>query len=787
MFKNYLKIAWRNLWRNKGYSALNIFGLAIGITCASIMLLWVADELSFNSVFLKQDTVYYLPTNQEYEGEWRTFYQSTPGPLAKALKDEVPEIVRAARTYGSELLFTQGDNSLSRFGRYADPDILEIFSLEFEEGPVENALNRPDAIIINQQLAEDLFGKNVNALNKVVQINSTDNYTITGVMKTLPNNVSFGFEWLVPMEPFLVGEDMAWAKEYGNNFADTFVELSPEANFKTTDAKVRAFLPSKMEDSKDYAFLHTIKDWHLRSNFKDGKQEGGNIVFVRLMGLVAMIILLIACINFMNLSTARSEKRANEVGVRKVLGSGKKSLVHQFMAEAIMTAFLAGTVSTILVTLLLPHYNMLIGKQLSLNLLNSYHGVYLLGIILVCGLLAGWYPAFYLSSFKPVDVLKGARRTQGSASFIRKGLVVSQFAISITFIISTIIIYQQIEYVKNRDLGFAKDHLLQLSVTGDMIKNFDAIQNDLIETGKVTHLGLSNSNMLSDGNNGSGLKWQGVTDTEDVLISFRYVSTEFFKTLGLEIIEGRGFSPNVASDSTNTLVTESFAKLMGTGSAIGKIINRYEDNYTVIGVVKDYVYGNMYGSSDPVMFFHNKQYASKLYIKTIKESNLTETLASIKGVLKTHNPAFPFDYQFVDDAFDSKFRSEQLVGRLSLLFALLAILISCMGLFGLAAYTAERRKKEIGVRKVLGSTVSGIVSLLSKDFMGLVLISLLIAGPLAWWAMKNWLEGFAYRIEIDVWVFIIAGVVAIGIALLTVSFQAVKAAIANPVKSLRTE
>ncbi len=766
---------------------LNIFGLAIGITCACLILLWVEDEMNFNSVFSKQDTVYYLPTNQEYEGEWRTFYQATPGPLAQALKEEIPEIIRAARTHGSSLLFTEGENALSRYGRYADADLVEILDLEFVEGPLKNPLASPDGIIINQKIAEDLFGKNVKAPNKVVQVNATDSYTITGVIKTLPENVSFGFEWLVSMERFLGGDNMDWAQEYGNNFADTFVELSPEANFQKTDAKVRAIIPMKTGEEGGYAFLHTIKDWHLRSNFRDGKKEGGQIVFVKLMGLVAFIILLIACINFMNLSTARSEKRANEVGVRKVLGSGKKSLVSQFMAEAIITALLAGILSIVLVLLLLPQYNMLIGKQLSLVLFNSYHGIGLLSITLICGLLAGWYPAFYLSSFKPIDVLKGARRTGGSANFIRKGLVISQFAISITFIISTIIIYQQIHHVKNRDLGFSKDHLVKVSVTGDLVKNFDVIKNDLVATGMVEHIALSNSNMLSDGNNGSGLNWQGGTDTEDILISFRYVSSDFFKTFGLDIVDGRGFSQNIPSDSTNTLVTESFAKLMGSGSAVGKKIDRWEEEYTVIGVVKDYVYGDMYGTSDPVMFFHNNQYASNLYIKTNPKSDLSETMSKMERVLKIHNPSFPFDYQFVDEAFDAKFRGEQLMGKLSRLFAFLAIMISCLGLFGLAAYTAEQRKKEIGVRKVLGSTVSGIVKLLSKDFMGLVLIALLIAGPLAWWVMKNWLEGYAYRIEINIWVFVIAGIVASFIALLTVSFQAIKAAIANPVKSLRTE
>lgn len=787
MFKNYFRIAFRNLLKNKGYSFLNIFGLAMGITCAALIFLWVEDEMSFDSVFLKQDTVYYLPTNQEYDGEWRTFYESTPGPLAEDLKAEVPEIVRAARTRSSVLMFTEGENSLSRTGRYVDPDFIEIMTLEFVEGNSKNALDQPGAIIINQKIAKDLFGENVKALNKVVQVNATESYTITGVIKTLPENVSFSFEWLVNMDHYLGGENMEWAQEYGNNFADTFVELAPEANFEKTDAKVRALIPSKTDEKGVYAFLHTIKDWHLRSNFIDGKKQGGQIVLVRLMGLVALIILLIACINFMNLSTARSEKRANEVGVRKVLGSSKNSLVSQFMAEAIITAILAGIVSTIFVVILLPQYNILISKQLSLQLFASNHGIALLSITLTCGVLAGWYPAFYLSSFKPIDVLKGTRRVGGSANFIRKGLVVSQFVISITFIISTIIIYQQIVHIKSRDIGFSKDHLVKVAVTGDIIKNFDAIKNDLIATGTIENVALSNSNMLSDGNNGSGLKWQGGKDTEDVLISFRFVSSDFFKTLELPIVAGRGFSKNIASDSTNAIITESFAKLMGPGSAVGKKIDRWEESYTVIGVVKDYVYGNMYGTSDPVMFFNNNEYARSMYIKTNGDSNLTNSLSGIENVLHTHNPAFPFDYQFVDQIFNAKFGSEQLVGRLSRLFALLAILISCLGLFGLAAYTAEQRQKEIGVRKVLGSSVSGIVRLLSKDFMSLVIIALLIAAPIAWYVMKNWLEGFAYRIEINVWVFIIAGIVAVCIALLTVSFQAIKAAIANPVKSLRTE
>lgn len=786
MLKNYLKIAWRSLWKNKGYSALNIFGLAIGITCASLIFLWVEDEINFDSVFPKQDEVYYLPTNQQYEGEWRTFY-STPGPLAKDLKEEIPEIVRSARTWSGNLLFTEGENGINRTGRYADADFLEIFSLQFVEGNIKNAFDRPDAIVLTQKTASELFGQNTQVLNKPLRVDNKHNYVITGVVKDLPENVTFDFEWLVPFERFLEGEDKEWAEEYGNQFADTFVELTPDADFTTVDAKVRKLLPSKTDDGDNtYAFLHSMKDWHLRSKFEDGKKVGGQITYVRLFTLIAIIILLIACINFMNLSTARSEKRAKEVGVRKVLGSGKGRLVSQFIAEALITAALAAVVSVLLVMILLPQFNILTEKQLMLRLFDPVHFACLLGITLICGLLAGWYPAFYLSSFKPVDAVKGVKTKDSSASMIRKGLVVAQFTVSIVFVISTIIVYQQVQHVKSRDLGYEKENLVKMNVNGDMVKNFNPIKQEMIASGTVENVAFNNSEILSGGNNGSGLEWQGGTKTEDVLISFRFISPDFFKTAGMEILEGRGFSDDMAKDSTNILISQSFAQLMGKGSAVGKTVTRNRP-YTVIGVVKDYLYGDMYGQPDPVMYFNNPDVANFMYVRTKSGVAVTKMLAAVEEVMRTYNPAFPFEYEFVDDAFNARFQSEKLIGNLSLIFALLAIIISCLGLFGLSAYTAEQRRKEIGVRKVLGSSVAGIVRLLSQDFMRLVLVAILIAIPFAWWAMHRWLESFAYRIEINGWVFVLAGLAAVCIALLTVSFQALKAANANPVKSLRTE
>ncbi len=793
MFKNYLKIAWRNLVKRKIFSIINILGLAIGITCSSLILLWVEDEMNFDRAFPKQDLIYIVPTNHNFEGEIFTFYD-TPGPLAKDLKDEIPEITKAATTWSGEIMLTDGDKGINRRGRYADADFLDIFSLHFVEGDAQNALDRPDAIVLTRKTAVALFGEKVNALNKVVQLNGKHKFTVTGVVEDLPPNVTFGFEWLLPFKSFRLGEeDTSWAKQYGSNFAFTFIELAPNADYDQVDAKVRAMIPSKMSDeentAKTYAFLHSIKDWHLRSNFTGGKKVGGQITFVRLMTLIAFIILLIACINFMNLSTAQSEKRGKEVGVRKVLGSNKRRLISQFMVESLILASLASLLSIFILIIVLPFFNSLVEKQLILGLFDLAHLLSLLGITLVCGLLAGWYPAIYLSSYRPVQILKGLNRKQGGTTFIRKSLVITQFTVSIVFIISTIIIYQQVEHTKRRELGYDKENLINMKVSGDMIKNFIPIKADMITSGKIDNVALVNTTILSSGDNGSGLTWQGGTDTEDILVRFRYISPSFFETAGMKIVEGHGFNENMKADSTNTIITQSFAKLMGEGSALGKTINKWDTTYNVIGIVSDYRYGDMYNNdnSAPVMFINNNDWAGQMYVKTKPGVAMTETLARIEEVMKKHNPAFPFEYRFENEMFNARFKNEELVGNLAKIFSLLAIVISCLGLFGLSAFTAEQRKKEIGVRKVLGANVLGIAQMLSKDFLKLVLMALLISFPLSFWIMRDWLQDFAYRISIGWSVFAIAGILALLIALITVSFQAIKAANANPVKSLRTE
>ena len=495
----------------------------------------------------------------------------------------------------------------------------------------------------------------------------------------------------------------------------------------------------------------------------------------------------------MNLSTARSEKRAREVGVRKVLGAGKGRLIVQFIGESILMAMLAAFAAILIISMALPSFNTLVQKDLVLGLNSPMHIASLLVITLICGLVAGSYPSLYLSSFNPVFVLKGIKLKTGSAAFIRKGLVVVQFTVSIVLIISTVIIYQQIQHVKSRQLGFAKNNLVEMNVRGDMVKNFAVIRQDLINTGLVENAALSDHSTIYGGNNTDEITWSGKEPGKKVLISNREVSSDFLSASGIPIIDGRDFKPGDSAlnpGSLHVVITESLARQMGEGSAIGKRLFREHDstvNAEVIGVVKDFVYGDMYGQPTPVVFICMPQVATIMYVRMKTGSEPGQLIAKMEAVMQKDNPAYPFDYRFVDDQFNAMFMTEMLIGKLSRVFAALAIVISCLGLFGLAAYTAERRTKEIGIRKVLGASIAGVTGLLSVDFLKLVFLSAVIAFPLAWWAMHKWLEEYAYRIDIQWWVFAVAGLGAMLIAVGTISWQAMRAALANPVESLRSE
>ena len=794
MFKNFFKTTIRSLQRNKGYSFLNIFGLAIGITCAGLIFLWVEDELSFDQFNTKKNQLYYIRENQKYDTYTATF-GSTPAPMAPVIKAEIPGIANTCRINGLDTkLITIDNKSMYAGGSYVDVSLFSMFTFPFVQGDAKTAFKELHSMVITESTAKKFFGNEKNVIGKTVRVDNKQDYVITGVIKDISKNSTVQFEWVAPFQIWW-DENKSWAQSWGNNDLDTYVELKPNISAASVNKILYNFIQQREPKSNARPFLWSAKDWHLRDEFDNGVQTGGGrITYVHLFSVIAWIILLIACINFMNLATARSEKRAKEVGVRKVLGAAKQNLVSQFIGEALLMAFLSAVLAVIIMSLALPAFNLLVQKNLSLDLTKPLHATALTAITLISGLVAGSYPSLYLSSFNPAFVLKGLKLKTGSAEFIRKGLVVLQFSISIILIISTIVIYQQIQHVKSRSLGFNKKDLLQVDMNSEMTKNYEAVHQDLLGTGLIENVAVSNYNTLYGGNNTGGLVWEGKKSNNEVLISTRYVSPGYMKTSGIKILEGRDLveTDSVQSKRLNVLITQSLEKLMGTNIAVGKTLHWDGDTsgtvVNIVGVVNDYVYGDLYGKPDPVMFFCvNMPDASNMYVRLKPNAYVETAIKQIGTVLKKDNPLYPFTYHFVDDQFNQMFQNEQLISKLSRVFAMLAIIISCLGLFGLAAYTAERRIKEIGIRKVLGASVTSITTLLSKDFLQLVFISCLVAFPLAWWMMYSWLQNYKYRIEISWWIFIIAGFIAILIALITVSFQAIKAAVANPVKSLRSE
>ncbi|BAV06237.1 duplicated orphan permease [Filimonas lacunae] len=805
MLATYWKNGFRSIRQNKTYSFLNIFGLAIGIACAGFIFLWVESELNYNKHNANYNHLYVVKTNSKVDAGIFT-HTSTPGLLGPSLKAEVPGIANTCRTTedNTSLLFATGNQHLYVSGRYADSSVFSMFTLPFVQGNVKNAFTQLYSVVITESAARKIFGNAGEVVGKTVRIDNKDNFTVTGVVKDPPENSSFKFEWLMPFP--LYAQSNPYIQNWGDFGTRTYVQLAEKANVGAVNKQLLTYLQTKGDNSGIHFFLFAMKQWRLYSSFANGKPSGGGrIEFVRLFTVIAWIILLIACINFMNLATARSEKRAREVGVRKVLGAARGSLILQFTSEAVFMAMVAALLAIGVMVMLLPAFNMLVEKHLSLGLNQPQHIWVLLGLTLICGVFAGSYPSFYLSSFNPVFILKGMKAKAGSAAFLRKSLVVVQFSVSIILIIATVIIYRQIQHVKNRNLGFNKNNLVCVPIQGNMERSFPVIKQELLNTGMIENAALLNHYILADGNNTTSIGWPGKKPDTRVVISQRMITPEYFATVGIELSSGRGINEgdmaNLAdvekkADSTsmlNVVITQSMEKLMETRDAIGSLLTLPVDEaghimqMRVVGVVKDYVYGDMYKSSAPVVFYGLRGDARALYVRTKATAPVEKSLAAIEGVMKRNNPDYPFDYTFVDDSFNSYFDGEMLVSKLSRVFASLAILISCLGLFGLASYTAERRTREIGIRKVLGATNAGIAVLLWGEFIKLVMVSCLIAFPLAAWTMHQWLSAYAYRISLSGWVFVAAGAASVAIALGTISIQAIKAAVANPVKNLKRE
>ncbi|NEN24284.1 FtsX-like permease family protein [Cryomorpha ignava] len=784
MLKNYFKIAFRNLWKQKGYSALNIFGLAIGIACASLIFLWVQDEVSFDDYFANKADLYKIKTFLADKNSINT-YDATSGLLAANLSADIPGVENSARSSViSQKLFSINEKNLNAKGNYVDPAFLDMFELKFLKGSPSTAFNQLYSVILTQNLANRIFGSTDNVIGKSVKINTEKEYVVSGIIEDLPDNMSFEFEWLLPFKVY--EQENNWLEYWASIGVNTYAELEPKTDITAINKTLYNYISTKHKGSIMKMSLYPMSRWRLYDTFENGKEITGRIKYVKLFSLIAWIILIIACINFMNLSTARSQKRAGEVGIRKVLGAGKNRLIFQFMSESIITALIATLLAVLLIYISLPFFNILVEKELLVNFFDPLHLSSLLSITLLCGVISGIFPAYYLSSFKPVKVLKGLKIKEGSARWVRKGLVVAQFSVSVILIISTILIYQQIQHIKDRNLGFDKEHLVYASVNGNIQKNFDPIKNELLQSGFVDNVSMSTNTPLDKGSSAANFSWQGKNPENQVMITYEGVTPDYLKTMGISVKTGRDFYANTDADSTNIIVNQAFADVVGNKNIVGSTIQWENEPLTVVGVVNDFVYNNLYEKSSPLVLYASAS-GNYLNIRFKRNTDLANALPALKNIMAQNNPSYPFEYKFADEQFEKSFKTETLIGELAGIFAALAILISCLGLFGLAAYTAEQRTKEIGVRKILGASVQGLTASLSLDFLKLVGLSCIISFPFAWWIMDDWLQNYAYRINIDWWVFAIAGLAAVLIALLSVSYQAIKAAIANPVKSLRTE
>lgn len=786
MFKNYFKTAWRNLWRNKGFTTINIFGLAIAMAAVILIGTWIQNELSFDRFYANEEDLYKVWNRSSGPGETGV-WDVTSGPLEKALKNNFPEVKNAARIYwSSERLFSVGNKSIKTKGNEVDGSFLSLFSFPLIKGNAGNALDDVNSIVITETFAKKLFGDS-DPMNKMVKVNNERLYKVSGILKDLPTNTAFDFDYLISLKAneHLYSGNSSW----GTNTFYTYVQLQPHSSIEKFNEKIKNLVQENSE-YKWELFLYPMSRSHLYSRFENGKPAGGRIETVRLMGLIGGLILLIACINFMNLTTAQSQKRAKEVGVRKVIGAGKGSLIGQFLSEAILLVAIAGGIALLTAVCSLPFFNQLMDSSLKLNFANPLLWFGLVVFILFTGLLAGGYPALFLSSFVPAKVLKGSFKGVGKAIKPRKVLVVLQFSVGIVLATATIVIYKQINFVLDRNTGYNINNLVDVPVEGDIDKNYDLIKNELISKGAITAISRTGWSATVDASNGSGYTWEGMDKKKAEELNFTFYRTggDFVNTMGLKLNAGREIDLNsFPYDSTSVMINEMAVKKMGIKNPVGKQIRRGDDVLTIVGVFNDFVIGSPYEEVGPMMVFGSRNWLFNTIMRLNANNSTRKNLQIIEDVFKKFNPAYPFSYHFVDQRYAQKFKEEKQTASLSALFTGLTIFIACLGLFGLSAYVAESRIKEIGVRKVLGASVSGIATLLSRDFLKLGIISFVIAAPIAWWAMQQWLQSYTYRIKIEWWVFALSGLLSVFIAIVTVSFQAIKAALANPVNSLRSE
>jgi putative ABC transport system permease protein len=790
MFRNYFLTAWRNLTRNKAYSVLNILGLSIGMAVALLIGLWVTYQYSFDRFFSDYRRVYAAHLRYTRNGE-RHQMSSSALPLSAALKKDIAGIEYAAHTdwMGAHGVVA-GKNKVYLSGAMAEGDFFKIFPCTIIKGSLAYPQTNLYTIVLTQSTAKALFGEE-NPIGRNVRIDDTHDLVVTTVIRDLPANSTLSFGFVVPFE-YKAQSDSGVAESvnnWNNNSFQTFVTLRPGVSYAQIEPGLKTILDRYIPDSKAFkeeVFLQPMKDWHLYSDFKDGYVDGGFIEYVRLFGLIGILVLLIACINFMNLSTARSEKRAREVGVRKAVGSQRSDLIAQFLIESLVITAIAAGFALVLTQLVLPSFNLLTSSNIVVPWDRPLFWAVMAAYVLITGLLAGSRPAFYLSSFQPVKVLKGSIMVGRAGTWPRKVLVVLQFSCSIALIISTFLIYQQVQYAKDRPSGYNSDRLVMSDGSADLDRSYPALHDELMKSGLVETMTRSSSFVTGMWNWSVIQEWPGRRPNESLLMGTVDIGEDYFKTMGMQMAAGRSFSEVYAADSSSVVLNEAAVKQMRLKDPVNQIIVWRLTPHRIIGVVRDALMGNPYNAAIPTVFGYNPAEAHNITYRLARNAGPT-ALAQLNAIFNRYNPAFPFQYHFVDASYAQKFGLEVLVGKLAALFAGLAIFISCLGLFGLAAYTAEQRTREIGIRKVLGASVSRLWLLLSRDFLVLVLVSCLVASPVAYYMLHQWLHKYSYRITIGPGVFLIAAAMALLITVVTVSFQAIRAALVNPTRSLRSE
>ncbi|GAB3542347.1 ABC transporter permease [Spirosoma fluminis] len=789
MFRNYVKIALRNLIRNQTFSAINILGLALGMASSLLISLWIQDELSIGTQYANAPYLYRVMEHEIADGRIVTD-EDTPGIIADELKRHLPEVVYAAGFSSVEQhVLSVGDKVARQSGHYVGADWFSMYGLPLLAGTPTTAISTPRTIAVSRKVAETYFNNPQAALGKAIRLDNGTDYQVAAVFENLPTNAPDKYDFLLNWTDYLKREP--WLTDWSNAGPGTRLQLRPDADPAKVNAKLKTFLKGRNKDiGANFTielFLQPETEAYLYSNFNNGQRNGGRIEYVRLFSIVAAFLLLIASINFMNLATARSAKRAREVGVRKVVGAERSSLIGQFMGEAFLLTTLALVVAVMLASLLLPVFNQLTSKQLTLPLNQPFFWLLLLALLIVTGGLAGSYPSLFLSSLQPVRILKGTVRFGAGAQLFRKGLVVFQFVLSMLMIVGTVVVYRQIQYIQTKNLGFDRENLIQVKSEGALVQNYQTFKQELLRMPGIRSITHMQTSPLYNGNTTDGVDWVGKNPSVAIQFNNTGVGYDFVSTMKLKLVRGRDFSPSFGTDSTNYLINESAAKRLGYKDPIGQPLSFGRRPGKIVGLVKDFHFNSLHVPIRPLIIRLTEHWNYDNILIRPQPGQTKQALASLEALYRDMNPKLPFSYFFVDSEYETLYRSETVVSTLTTVFAGLAIFIACLGLFGLAAFTAEQRTKEIGVRKVLGASVASIVALLSKDFLKLVVIAILIASPVAGYVMHQWLQNYEYRITIGWWMFALAGSLAIGIALLTVSFQSIKAALMNPVKSLKTD